>query len=86
MTNTEKLLSAKKYTIDKYLNKLNRKLILNHLGISQPTFYRKSNALVGDKNGFEICELKQISDVLERDFMELLSLETKIYYGFIPVQ
>ncbi len=84
MTNTEKLKKSKKYTINKYINTANRLLIENHLSISQPTFSRKTNVLIGEKGGFEICQLKQIADILERDLMELLTEETKIYFGFSP--
>lgn len=82
MTNTNKIKKAKKYTIDKYINSNTRNLILKHLNISNPTLWRKANILVGQDGGFEICELKQIADILERDILDLLTMECKIYFGF----
>lgn len=80
-----KLENAKKYTINNYINGSSRKLIQSSLDISQPTFSRKSNVLVGEKNGFELCQLKKIADILEREIMELLTIEAKQFYGFINI-
>jgi hypothetical protein len=83
MTNTEKMKGSDKYQINKYVNSGSKKLICNHLEISNTTFWRKTNVKVSDQDGFTLCQLKQIADILERDIMDLVSLEAKIFYGFL---
>lgn len=82
MTNTDLMLNSKKYRIDDFVNSNTRELIKNHLDISESTFIRKTKILVKDQGGFEICQLKQIADILERPILDLLTTEAKIYFGF----
>ena len=76
---------AKKYTINNYVNGNTRKLIETSLDISQPTFSRKSNVRIGDKNGFELFQLVKIAEILERNLFELLTDEAKQYYNFTDI-
>jgi len=85
MSNTKKLLKADQYRIAEFINPEKRKLIENDLDISSSTFFRKMNVKVSELGGgFTILELKRVADILERDMLDLLSDETKIYYGFVP--
>ena len=80
--NEKDLLNKPKYNLNKYVNSVTQKVILKELNMSQPTFWRKSNKLISDPGGFEICQLKKIADILEREILDLLTLEAKIYYRF----
>ena len=80
--NKSNLTEFPKYNINKYVNTITRAEIESTLNISQPTFWRKSNIKINEAGGFEICQLKQIADILDRNIFDLLTTEAKEFYGF----
>lgn len=69
-----------KYTIKNFVSPALRHQIINALDISEKTYYSKINAKIGEKQGFEVCELLKISTILNRSFMELITTEAQKHY------
>jgi hypothetical protein len=81
LNKTKDCLELKKYKIDNYINKKMRDLIMQELSISRSSFYLKSSKKIGEKGGFEICEMLVISSILGRDLNDLITNEALEYYS-----
>ena len=80
--NTKKdYLEFKKYQIDSYINKKMRDQIMQKLSISRSSFYLKSSKKIGEKGGFEICEMLLICSILGRNLDELITKEALEYFS-----
>lgn len=73
-------MSKLKYTVKLYLTTEKRRVLLNLLGISEKTLYRKLNAQIGQSGGFEVCEMEMIASILDKNLQDLITPEAKEYY------
>ena len=64
-----------KYKIIEYLTPELRKHLLKETNLSRSTFHRKATAKIGDSQGFEVCEMYMIANILDKPICELITPE-----------
>jgi len=69
-----------KYAIKTYVTVEQRDKIIKALDIVKKTWYNKLSAKIGDKQGFEYCEMLKIASVLGTDVANLVTPEALEYY------